>query len=152
VQVILGDLVTAADAFCHVAAGELDMDAARMGADAPAEVDVRAAGRAGALADPQEVGGCVVPPPGVGIGSGEGLLVVEEQGFVAGLELHRAQLGRIGAAGAHERQGVVYLVGEPFVVLPRGALPDEVLVPAVGLVEVRVASGGEGTAQVERGR
>ena len=69
---------------------------------------------------------------------------------MTGVQLHRAELLRVGAAGAHEREGTVHLAGQPFVVLSRGAGPDEVLVPGVRPAQVRETADRVGAAQVER--
>ena len=86
------------------------------------------------------------------IGPGQRPLVVEQQGLVAGVELHRAELPGIGTAGVHERDRPVDLVRQPLVALPRRAAGHEVLVPGVHLAQVGVAAAGQGPAQVQRGR
>ncbi len=118
--------------------------------DAAGELDVRAVQRPGPLADPQEVRGHVVGQAGAGVDPGEGAFVFEQQRLVAGVELHRAELLRICAACAHERQRAVDLAREFLIPLPGRALPHEVLVPRVHLPQVGVASGGERAAQVQR--
>ena len=70
---------------------------------------------AGALADPEHVGRAVVPVAGDRVLPGQRLLVAEDQRLVAGVEVDRVQL-RLGlggdAAGLHEAQGPVDLVGQ----------------------------------------
>ncbi len=69
---------------------------------------------------------------------------------MGGVELHRLELGRVGATGLHEVQRVVDLPRELLVALPgRGGL-HEVLVPGVHLAQVGVTTGGEGAHQVQR--
>ena len=58
----------------------------------------------------------------------------------------------VDAAGLHEPQGAVDLVGHPLVAAALGAGRHELLVPGVDLVEVGVAALGEGPQQVQRGR
>ena len=69
---------------------------------------------------------------------------------MAGVQLDGPQLVGIAAAGPHEGQRPVDLARQPLVALPGRAGPDEVLVPGVHLVQVGVAAGGEGAAQVQR--
>ena len=126
-----------------------DLDADRV-ADAGGELDVRTVERPGPLADPEEMRGQVVGLAGARVGPGERLLVRQQQGLVAGVELDGPQLVRVGAAGPHERQRAVDLAGQPLVALTGRALPDEVLVPRVHLMQVGVAASGERAAQVQR--
>ena len=116
------------------------------------ELDVRPVQRPGALADPREVRRGVVGEPGARVDPGHGPLVLKQQGLVAGVELDRAELGRIGPAGVHEGQRAVDLAGQGLVPPPCRAGRHEVGVPRVHLAQVGVAALGERTAQVERGR
>ena len=98
--------------------------AAERVADAAEELDVGAVELAGALADPEHVGRAVVPVAGEGVLAGERLLVAEDQRLVAGEEVDLVQV-RLGlgvdAAGPHEAQGPVDLVGQPLVALALAA-------------------------------
>ena len=79
------------------------------------ELDVGAVELAGALADPEHVGRAVVPVAGERVLPGEGLLVAEDERLVAGVEVDLVQLGLglgVDAAGLHEPQGPVDLVGD----------------------------------------
>ncbi len=107
---------------------------------------------AGAVADPQEVGRTVVPVARQRVPAGEGLLVAEDQGFVAGPELHLVQGGlgsQVDAAGGHEPKGPVDLRGDGLVPLALVARGDELLVPHVHLGEVGKAAGGERPEEVQ---
>ena len=87
------------------------------------------------------------------VDAGERLLVGEQEGFVAGVEVGLADLRRAGrgdAAGLHEGQRLIDAGGEVLVAAgERGAL-DEAEVPAMDLMQVGIAAGGEGAQQVER--
>ena len=52
----------------------------------------RAVGLAGAVADPQEMRGAAVPVAGGGIDAGERLLVGQQEGFVADVEVGLAHV------------------------------------------------------------
>ena len=72
---------------------------------------------------------------------------------MAGVELDRVELLRVGAAGPHEGQRPVDLARQPLVALAgRAGSRDEVLVPGVDLAQVGVAARGERPAQVQRHR
>ena len=131
--------------------GRADLDGNGV-ADLPRELDVGAPGITGSLPYPQQVRGRVIGLPAACIRPGQGALVVQQQGLVAGVELHRAELVGIGPAGVHERDGPVDLVGQLLVALPGRAGRHEVLVPGVDLAQVGVPAAGEGAAHVQRGR
>ena len=86
------------------------------------------------------------------VGPGQGPLVVQQQGLVAGVELHRAELPGVGPARVHERDRPVDLVRQLLIALPGRAAGHEVLVPGVHLAQVGIAAAGQGPAQVQRGR
>jgi hypothetical protein len=136
----------------HVLGGDGRADLDRHGvADLPRELDVGAVGVTSPLPDPQQVRGGVIGLPAARVGPGQGPLVVQQQGLVAGVELHRAELLGVGSAGVHERDGPVDLLGQPLVALPGRAAGHEVLVPGVDLAQVGVPAAGEGAAHVQRG-
>jgi hypothetical protein len=63
----------------------------------------------GAIADPDHVARGRIPVAGGGIDPGEGLLIAEQQRFMAGVDIGGAQFGmafEIEPAGAHEIQRV----------------------------------------------
>src|SRR6202046_2646811 len=122
-----------------------DLDANGI-ADPAGDLDMSAVQRAGTLADPQEVRRGVVATAALGVFPGQGLLIVQQQRLVAGVQLNRAQLIGVGAACPHERQRPGDLPGQPLVPLPGRALRDEVLVPGMHLVQVGVTAGGERAA------
>ena len=134
--------------------GRAELAADRV-ADAAEELHVGAVELAGALADPEHVGRAVVPVAGERVLPGERLLVAEDQRLVARVEVDLVQVGlRLGvdAAGPHEAQGPVDLVGEALVALALAARADELLVPRVHPGQVGEAALGERAQQVQRGR
>ena len=79
------------------------------------ELDVRAVDLAGALADPQQVRGAVVPVAGEAVAAGERLLVAEEQRLVRRVEVDLVQLRlvvEVDAARGHEVQRPLDPVGD----------------------------------------
>ena len=94
--------------------------------DAAAIFDMGVIGLPGAIADPHHVARGAVPVAGRGIDAGEGLLVAEQQRFVAGEEIGRAhfrmQFG-IDAAGAHEVERLGETAGEILVAFRLRASP-----------------------------
>ena len=114
---------------------------------------MRAVRLARAVADPQEMRRAAVPIAGGGIDAGQRLLVRQQQRLVADVEIRLAQVarGRAGhAAGGHEGQRLVDAVRQVAVALGQRRALDEAQVPAVHLVQVGVAAGGEGAQQVQR--
>ncbi len=104
------------------------------------EVQVRTVELTGPLPAPDEVRRCVVPAPGEGVLAGQGLLVAEDQGLVARVEvdLVQALFGlQVDAASRHETKGAVDLAGDRFVALTFAARGDELLVPHVHLAKGR---------------
>ena len=123
--------------------------------DTTEELDVGAVELSGALADPQHVRRAVVPTAREGVLTGKGLFVAEQQCLVAREHVDLVQGGGglgVHAAGAHEAQRTVDLLGELFVALALGARRDELLGPLVHAVQVGEAALGERAKQVERGR
>ena len=122
-------------------------------ADAAQELDVGAVEVAGALADPQHVGGAVVPAAGQRVLAGQRLLVAEDQRLVAGVDVDRRQrrvaLG-VDAAGPHEVQGPLDLGGQLLVAATLRAGRHELLVPRVDPGEVGEPALGEGAHEVQR--
>ena len=122
-------------------------------ADAAQELDVRAVELPGALADPQHVRRAVVPPAAQRVLAGERLLVAEQQGLVAGVEVDLVEvvvvLG-VDAAGTHEPQGPIDLCSHLVVGPALGARCHELLRPGVDTGEIGEAALGERTQQVER--
>ena len=141
--------------FDHVVGGGGDADlAADRVADAAEELDVRAVEFAGALADPQHVSGAVVPAAGERVLAGERFLVAEQERLVARVDVDLAEVVVVldlDAAGAHELEGSVDLVGELLVAAAFGARLPELLGPGVHAGEVGEAALGEGAHEVERG-
>ena len=83
--------------------------------DAAEELDVTVLELPRAIADPDHVARGGVPVAGRGIDARHCLLVAEQQRFVAGVEIGRAQLGmalEVEAAGAHEIERLGNAVGE----------------------------------------
>ena len=131
--------------------GGADLEADRV-FHAAEELDVRAVELAGAVADPEEVGGAGVVVARGAVDAGERLLVGQEEGFVAGVEVGLADLlggGAAHAAGGHEGERFVDARREVLIAGGERGAGGEVEVPAVDLVEVGVAAGGEGAQQVE---
>ncbi len=78
---------------------------------------------------------------------------MENEGFVAGVEVHGLQrliVGEVDAAGLHEREGALDLVRDDLVALALERVGDELLVPRVHTTERGVATRRKGAQQVER--
>ncbi len=114
------------------------------------EVNVGVVQLAGPLTDPQEVRGRVVGQAGARIDACECALVVEQQCFVAGEELHALECLKVGAAGVHEADGTVDVARQRFVARVCRVL-GEPLVPLVNQAEIRETALGEGSDEVQRG-
>ena len=74
---------------------------------------MRAVELVGAVPDPQQVRGAVVPVAGEAVAAGERLLVAEEQRFVRRVEVDFVELGlgvEVDAARGHEAQRAVDLL------------------------------------------
>ena len=102
--------------------------------DAAEKFDMGAVGLPGAVADPEEVGGAGVPVAAGAVDAGEGLLVGQEQGFVAGVEVGLADLRGVEAAyaaGGHEGEGFVDAAGKVLVAGGKGGAGSEIEVPAM---------------------
>ena len=140
----------------HLGGGRPRAELARDGVlHARKELDVSAAGLAGPLPCPQQVGGAVVEVPRQAVLAGEGLLEAEDEGLVARVEVHLVQghvRGQVDAAGGHEAQGAVDGAGDVLVAPSLRAGGNELLVPHVDLVEVGKPALGEGPEEVERRR
>ena len=124
-------------------------------ADAGQEGDVGAVELAGAVADPQEVGGAVVPAAAEGVAARERFLVAEDECLVARPEVDLVDgLGfrQVDAAGGHEPQRPVDLGRDLLVAQSLGAGGHELLVPHVDLAQVGEAALGERPQQVHGGR
>ncbi len=90
---------------------------------------------AGAVADPQHVCRAVVPATVEAVLAHEGLLVVQQQGFVCGEETGFAQLRHvIHATGTHELQRLVDSRSQLVIFLRHLRVGDEVQVPLVDLM------------------
>ena len=110
-----------------------DLQPERVGHPAQ-ELHVRAVELAGAVADPQQVRRAVVPVAGERVAPGEGLLVGQDERFVARVEVHALQgavVVEVDAAGLHELQRALDLVGDHLVALALERVGDELLVPRV---------------------
>ena len=121
--------------------------------DAREELDVRAVERARPLADPEHVRRAVVPVAGERVATGQALLVVEQQPFVARPDVDLVELRRrreVDPAGGHELERALDLGGERLVALALRRVRDEVLVPGVHLGEVGEAALRERADEIER--
>ena len=101
------------------------------------------------LAHPQEVSRNVVNALGTRINPRQRQFVVQQQGFVAGVELDATEGFAINPTCAHERQRFFNVLGDLFVALTSGALAHEVLIPFVHLTQVRVAALSKRTHEVQ---
>jgi hypothetical protein len=122
--------------------------------DAAEEFDVGAFGVASAVADPKHVGGGIEPLAGVGVLTGEGLFVIEKEGFVGSEEAGLGEVGRIlrgDAADLHEGEGFLDLSGELLVAFALGVVFHDVAHPFADIVEVGGAAAGEIADDVEGG-
>ena len=77
-----------------------------------------------------------------------GALVVQQQGLVAGVELHALERLEVGAAGRHELDGAVDVPGQGLVA-GVGRVLGEALVPLVHQAQVGEAALREGADQVQ---
>jgi hypothetical protein len=131
--------------------GRADLHADRI-VDAAQIFHMRAIGPTGTVAAPKEVGRAAVPITGRRIDPGQGLLVGQEQGFVGDVEVGLAHISGRGAghpAGGHEGERLVDALGEITVAFRQRRALDEAQVPAMDLVQVGIAAGGERAEQVE---
>lgn len=106
-----------------------------------------------AVADPEHVGGGVVPVARGAVDARHRLLVTEQQRLVARVEIRRMKLGlrlAVDAAGAHEVERLGDTVREFLVARAFRAVGDEAEVPAMHEIEVGIAAIREGTQQVQR--
>jgi hypothetical protein len=111
------------------------------------EFHMRPVRLAGAVADPQKVRRAGVVLARGAVDPGQCLLVGQQQGLVADVEIGLAQVarGRAGhPAGVHEGQRLVDPPGDVAIPLGQRRAFDEAQVPAMHLVQVGVAAGGEG--------
>ena len=134
--------------------GRSELDADRV-LHAGEELDVRAVELAGALADPEQVGGAVVPVAGQAVLAGQRLLVPEQQRLVRRVAVDLVELEllvEIDAAGLHEAQRALDLGGDGLVAPALGARGHEVLVPGVDAGEIGEPALGEGAQEVQRRR
>ena len=93
--------------------------------------------------------------PVVEIDARERLLEAQQQGFVAGEEIRRAQFRmqfRIDPARAHEAKRLGDVVCEFLVAFRLRRVLDEGEHPLMRVGQIGVAAGGEGAQQVERRR
>ena len=114
---------------------------------------MRAVQLAGPVPDPEHVRRAVVPVAGQRVASSEGLLVREDERFVARVEvdaLQRTVVVQVDAARPHERERTLDLVGDDFVALALQGVRDELLVPRVHATERGEAARRKGAQQVER--
>lgn len=112
---------------------ELHADGVR---DPAHEVDMRAVERSRAFAHPYHVRGKVVGRAPHLVPSRQRALEVEQQRFVACVELDASRrLDPIGvhAAGAHEAERPVDIACKLLVALPGGRLADELVIPGMDL-------------------
>ncbi len=118
-------------------------------ADLAGELDVGAVGIAGALPDPQQVSRQVSRYARSARRSGQGAHS-QQQGLVAGVELHRAELPRVSPARVHERDRPVNLARQLLVALPGQALrprsPGSRRAPGAGRHSRRWRATGTGSA------
>ena len=131
--------------------GRAELDADRV-LDVAQQLDVRAVELTGPFADPDEVPGHVVRRVRARVDPGHGVLVLQHQGLVAGVEVDPVELVGVGADRLHERERAVDVVGHRLVLLAGGGLAHEVGVPGVHLAQVGVAAGDEGPHEVQRRR
>ena len=119
------------------------------------ELHVRAVELVGAVADPEQVRGAVVPVAGEAVAAGERLLVAEQQRLVRRVEVDLVELGlgvEVDAARGHEPQRAVDLLRELVVAAALAAARDELEVPLVRAAQVGETALGERAQQVERRR
>ena len=116
---------------------------------------MRAVELVGAVTDPQQVRGAVVPVAGDAVAAGQRLFVPEQQRFVRRVEVDLVQLGfvlQVDAARGHEPECAIDLLRELVVALAFATAGNEFEVPLVGAAEIGEAALRERTQQVERRR
>jgi hypothetical protein len=113
---------------------------------------VRAVELAGALADPQEVRGQVVQLRArrPGVQPQQRALVVEQQRLVAGVDLDGVQRRVVDAAGRHEPQAAVDLVGQRLVALAGRRVARRSPCSSRAPVQVGHAGAGQRADEVHR--
>jgi hypothetical protein len=157
-----------------------DLDADRVG-DAAEELDVRVVELARAVADPDKVrrgvvvflAGLFTAAAGDGLDGGreaggsagpadagvrglleearQGLLVLEQEALVAGVELDRLELAGAGVDDLEEAQRLLDARGDLLVLFLEGGIADVAQAPVQGAVEVCDARGEGGADVVEGG-
>ncbi len=118
-------------------------------------MDMRAVELTRTFADPQHVRRGVVPVARGRIDARHGLLIVEQQGFVAGKEINLADLRvafRRHADRRHEAQRFGNLFRQGAVTLTLRAARNEAKRPLMDIVQIGIATVGEGAQQVQRRR
>ncbi len=116
---------------------------------------MRAIELARAIADPEHVGGGIVPVAAGGIDARHRLLVVEQQRFVAGVEIGGAQLRhgfRRDAARFHEFERFGNSRGQALILFAGRRACDEAQHPTVHIVQIGITAGCERAHQIERRR
>ena len=119
-----------------------------------AKLDMRAIRLARAIADPDHMTRPCKPFARGAINTAERLFILQQQGFMAGIEINRAQLMvRFArqASGRHEIKAVLDAVGH-IAVFIRVFVIGEAERPAMHAVDIGKAPGRKRPQQVERGR
>ena len=128
--------------------GNLDSDRI---ANATDEFEVGGIKVAGALTDPEHVGGAVVPLASGGILSSQGLLVREEEALVSSEEVGLSEIwvGRVDADGLHETERFINLVGKLAITRSLLGILHEIQVPGMEATKIGISTGREGPKDVE---
>ena len=129
-----------------------DLDADRIG-DAATVLDMRPADLGGPHADPRHVRGEVVPAILTRDETGLGLFVMEDQSFVAGIEIGAQRLvDLLRADGLEELEPIGDRGDDPLVLDPKRRMTDETEVPVLRVMQIREAAVDQRPDEVQRER
>jgi len=120
--------------------------------DMPEQLSVRTVQLPGAVANPQKVPGGVIRLTGPRVDPGQGMLVLQDQRLMAGVEVHGPEYVVVNAAGHHEGESAIDLVRQVLILHASRGVLDEVGVPAVHTSQVGEPAGDERPRQVQGGR
>mmetsp|Transcript_25232 Transcript_25232/g.54844 ORF Transcript_25232/g.54844 Transcript_25232/m.54844 type:complete len:290 (-) Transcript_25232:475-1344(-) len=121
--------------------------------DSTQKLDVGMVKLPGPLTAPQEVRRAIIPVPTGAVLASEGLLVVQQQALMAGVELSftHQRAGRVHTAGNHELNCLIHALGQVQVGLTLRAVLHELQVPLADPSQSTIAAIREAPEQVQSG-